>query len=76
MAEVAEVSVKSAWLSKINLGELVKMLLPLIVALGVNIPPELQTQIILLVTTLGGIYTIVMKTFFTTSVTPSSAAKL
>jgi uncharacterized membrane protein len=76
MAEVATVDVKSAWMSKINWVQVLSVLASILVVFGVNIPPELQAEIATVITALNGIATIVMKTWFTTTVTPSSAVKL
>jgi vacuolar-type H+-ATPase subunit I/STV1 len=76
MADVAEVEVKSAFLSKINWTQLISVLASLLVVFGVNIPPELQAHIAAAITAVSAIATIVMKTWFTTTVTPSSATKV
>lgn len=67
---------KSAWLSKINWAAIISVGFTLLAAFGVNIPDELKIQIMAMVSAIGGIATVVMRTWFTTKVTPSSAAKL
>lgn len=76
MTEVVQVETKSAWLSKINWTQLISVLASLLVVFGVNIPPELQAHLAAAITALTALVTIVMKTWFTTTVTPSSAAKV
>jgi hypothetical protein len=67
----AEVPVKSAAKSKINIGEIIKILIPTLAAFGVVVPEELRVEIMALVAAGGGVYTIVMRTWFNRSVTPS-----
>ena len=76
MADIAEVEVKSAFLSKINWTQLISVLASLLVVFGVDFPPELQAHIAAAITAISAIVTVVMKTWFTTTVTPSSAAKV
>lgn len=76
MADIAEVEVKSAFLSKINWTQLISVLASLLIVFGVNIPPELQAHLAAAITALSAIVTIVMKTWFTTTITPASAAKV
>jgi hypothetical protein len=72
--EVAQVEVQSAWASKINWGEVVKVGAAFLAVKGINIPPDVQNDILLSIISLGGIYTFVMKTWFTKTITPASAA--
>ncbi len=74
MTDTTEVDIKSAWLSKINWTQVVSVVASLLVVFGLDIPPETQAHIATAITALTGLVTIVMKTFFTTSITPSSAA--
>lgn len=67
---------KSAWLSKINWTQILTVAFTLLAAFGVNIPEEMKVNLIAAVTAIGGLVTIVMRTWFTTKVTPSSAARL
>jgi hypothetical protein len=76
MADVAEVEVKSAFLSKINWTQLISVLASLLVVFGIDIPPELQAHIATAITAVSAIATIVIRTWFTTKVTPASAAKV
>ena len=72
--EVAEVDVQSAWLSKINWGEVIKVAAAFLAVKGINIPPEVQNDILLAIISIGGVYTFVVKTWFTKTITASSAA--
>jgi len=77
METTAEVPVKSAWLSKINWGEALKLAAMLGTTTGLfSIDVELQNHILMTIIGVGAIYTWVVKTFLKPSVTPTSAAKL
>ena len=72
--EVAQVDVQSAWLSKINWGEVVKVLCAFAAVKGINIPTDIQNDILMTIISAGAVYTFVMKTWFTKTITPASAA--
>lgn len=77
LTTVAQVDVQSAWLSKINWTQAVAIVASLLVfATGgkVNIPVETQVGIVTAIQAISGVVTWVFKTFFTTTITPSSAA--
>ena len=76
MAEVVEVEVKSDWASKINWVQMASVAASILIVFGVNVPPELQAQIAAAITALSAVVTIVMRTWFTTKLTESSAAKV
>ena len=72
------VPVKSAWLSKINWTQAVAsvaMVLTLVTGNAVALTGDQQSAIVVTIGVIGNIVTFVMKTWFTKSVTPSSAAK-
>lgn len=74
---VAQVDVQSAWASKINWTQAVGIAASALVFLTggkVNIPVETQVGIVTLIQTGTGIATWIMKTWFTKTITPSSAA--
>lgn len=72
----AAVTVQSAWFSKINWGEAVKIASAgAMMFFGLDIPVETQNHILMAIIAIGGIYTWAMKTFFTTTVTPSAVTK-
>ena len=68
--------VKTAWLSKINWGEAIKALAMILTLFGVNLPPEIQADLLGVIIAVGAIYTWVMRTWFTTKLTSASAAKV
>lgn len=77
LTTVAEVDVKSAWSSKINWTQAVAIVASGLVFLTggkVNIPVEVQVQIVTCITVAQGVATWIMKTWFTRSITPASAA--
>lgn len=76
LTTVAEVTVQSAWLSKINWTQAVAISASALVFLTggkVNIPIEVQMQIVTGITVAQGIATWIIKTWFTTTITPASA---
>jgi hypothetical protein len=74
--EYTVVNVKSAWLSQINWVQIVGMLASVLTLVGFNLTVEHQAAIVVIIQGLVGIYTVVRKTWFTTSITPQSAKKL
>ncbi len=71
----AVVPVESSWLSKINWTQIVQgAAAVLVIASGgkLNLTPEQQLQIVGAIVVVGNLATIIMKTYFTTSVTPQS----
>lgn len=67
---------KSAFLSKINWTQVLTVAFTLLAAFGVNIPEDMKVNLITAVTAIGGLLTVVLRTWFTKSITPSSAARL
>jgi hypothetical protein len=76
MGDTVTVDVKSAWASKINLGELIKAGAAIAAAKGLDMPVEIQNDILLVIVCGGAIYTWVVRTWFTKAVTASSIAKV
>lgn len=74
----ASVPVKSAWASKVNWAQGVSALATCATALiaAANLPAEQAAALTAAVAGVGQLATIIIKTFFTTTITPSSAAKL
>lgn len=66
---------KSAWASRINWTAAISALLTLLAAFGLPISEEMKVQIMALVGTLSPIAVILLKTFFTTTITPAAAAR-
>ena len=73
---ITGVIVKSAWVSKINWAQALGVLASLGAAYGLNLPPDLQVKIVLSIQGIIGAATWYLKTFHSTTITPSSAAKL
>ena len=77
MAEVVRIETKSAWLSKINWTQLLAVsasTLVLVTGGKVDIPPEVQAQIVVGIGVVQGVVTWVLKTWFTPTITPASAS--
>jgi hypothetical protein len=74
---VAQVDVQSAWSSKINWTQAVGIAASALVFLTggkVNIPVEVQVEIVTGIQAVQGIATWVMRTWFSKTITPASAA--
>lgn len=74
---VAQVDVQSAWASKINWTQAVGIAASALVFLTggkVNIPVEVQVEIVTGIQMVQGVATWIMKTWFTKTITPASAA--
>lgn len=71
-----EVAIKSAWWSKVNWTQVIAMGASLGVVFGLNISPEDQAKIVATIQAVSGFATIILRTWFTTSVTPAAAARI
>ena len=71
----AVVATKSAWYSKVNWLAALTALATTLNELLPMAPAQYQHAITVAIVIVGGLSTIVAKTFYTTTVTPSSAAK-
>lgn len=67
---------KPAFLSKVNWASVISVVFTMLAAFGLNIPDELKVQILAAVSAITGIVTVVLRTYFTTTITPTSAKKL
>jgi len=76
MDRFVEVAVKSAWWSKINWVQAVAMIATVATVFGFDFPPELQAKIVATITGVSGIATVILRTWFTTSVTAASADRV
>ena len=76
MDRFVEVAVKSAWWSKINWVQAVAMIATVATVFGFDFPPELQAKIVATITGVSGVATVILRTWFTTSVTPAVADKV
>ena len=75
VGSLTTVMVQSAWRSKINWAQAVAILSSLLVfgfSPSAALTPEQQVAIITVISLLQGAVTWILKTFFTTTVTPSS----
>jgi hypothetical protein len=69
------VDVKSAWLSKINWAQALGVLASILVFFGIDLTPEVQAQLLIVINGIAAVVTWALRTFFTKTVTPSAAAK-
>lgn len=76
MDRFVEVAVKSAWWSKINWVQAVAMVATVATVFGFDFPPEMQAKIVATITGVSGVATVILRTWFTTSVTPAAADKV
>lgn len=76
MDRFVEVAVKSAWWSKINWVQAVTLLATVATVFGFDFPPELQAKVVATITGVSAFLTIVIRTWFTTTVTPAVADKV
>ena len=76
MDRFVEVAVKSAWWSKINWVQAVAMVATVATVFGFNFPPEFQAKVVETIIGVSGVATIILRTWFTTSVTVASADKV
>ncbi len=70
------VPVVSAWYSKINWAQVMSVGVMLATMAGVVVPAGLQETVLAAIIAVQAVVTIVLKTYFTTSITPSSAVKV
>ena len=76
MPDKAVVEVKPAIKSKINIAAIITAAVAVAGVVGLKIPDELPQHIEAWITLGIAIYTIIMRTWFTTKLTPSSAARI
>ena len=76
MDRFVEVAVKSAWWSKINWNSAVTMLASVGVFFGVNLPESEKLAIIVTLNAVSDFLNVVLRTWFTTTVTPAVANKV
>lgn len=76
MADAVTVDVKSAWLSKINWTQAIGVLASIGAVFGFDMPLTMQVQVVAAIQGIVAVVTWALKTFGTTTITPSSAAKV
>ncbi len=75
MTEVAVVQVQSPWFSKINWTQIVQAVATVaVIASGgkIDLTPDQQLQLVGAIVLVGNLITIIMKTYFTHTITPQS----
>lgn len=70
--ETANVPVRSGWLSKINWTQLGSFIASLLAVFSIDISPEQTIAVVLGIQALQSIGTVILRQFFTKSVTASS----
>jgi hypothetical protein len=76
MKNGSHISTKSSFASKINIAQAVGFLLMLLAAFGVAVPPGMEAPIVAVIAGAVQVYTVIARTFFTTSITRASAARM
>ena len=69
---VVTVDVAPAFMSKINWVAAATAALALLASFGLEIPEQTKTMILTVIPVVGSILVVILKTWFTTTVTPSS----
>lgn len=70
-----EVAVKSAWWSKINWVQAITLVATIATVFGFDFSPELQAKIVETLVAFSALATIILRTWFTTSVTEAAAKR-
>ena len=70
-----QVEVKSAWLSKINWTQAVAVLAAVLTMFNFDLDAKTQADVVAGIVGIQAVVTWAMRTFFTTTVTPSAAGK-
>ncbi|MFH1740047.1 MAG: hypothetical protein ABIH23_13640 [bacterium] len=74
--EVVEVEVKSSWASKINWTQAIALLAGVLTYFGVEMDEATKQAVLATIVGASAVITWVLRTWFTSKVTPSSAAKV
>lgn len=72
---IVKARVKSAMASKVNWTQIIGIAAQVGAYMGVDVPPEQQTQIAVVLAATTGIVTWVQRTWFTSSITAASAKR-
>ena len=67
---------KSPLASKINIAQAVGLLASIVAVWGIDVPPEMQAQIVVAITSAIAVVTWILRTWFTTAITPQSAERM
>jgi hypothetical protein len=73
--ETVAAGVKSSWASKVNWNSAITLLIAVAALFGYKISETDQATVMAAIMAVGSVVTIIIRTFFTTSLTKSSAAK-
>lgn len=76
VTEFMKVGVKSPLSSKINIAQIVSIVAMAAAMFGLEVPAEVQAEIVSTIVAINALVTIIARTWFTTSVTPQSAKKI
>lgn len=66
---------KSAWFSKTNWTQAIGFIAVMLAAFGVDLNPETQVAIVAAIAAITQVITWIIKTWFTTTITPASVGK-
>lgn len=66
------VPVKSAWTSKVNWGQAVSFVAMILATFGVDMDDKTRADILAIITAGQSVYTWIVRTWFTSAITPSS----
>lgn len=74
--DFVEVAIKSAWWSRINWTQAVALFASVGVIFGLDLSPEEQAKIVATIQAVASLATIILRTWFTDSITPAVANKI
>jgi len=66
---------KSTFLSKINWTQLLAVVAMLLTTFGIDLPADVQASIVAAIVAIQAVVTWVLRTWFTTTMTPAAASK-
>lgn len=72
----ALVAVKSAWVSKLNWTQAIALLAMVLAVFGIDVPDNVKLELVALIQAVQSIASWIIKTWFTPTITPSSAKKV
>jgi hypothetical protein len=76
MKNGSHISTKSSFASKINIAQVVGFVLMILAAFGVVVPPGMEAAAVAVIAGAVQVYTVIARTWFTTSITRASAARM
>jgi len=66
---------KSTFLSKINWAQLLAVVAMLLTTFGIDLPADVQSSIVAAIVAIQAVVTWILRTFYTTTMTPAAASK-